>query len=483
MTSRVPSSSPRSPRRRRAGAIGLTAAASLIAITALGGAVATSSSALVSDPQGFLLLTTNGSPQLNLDQNGDGIGDDAAAAQALTLKAGTSCELAGSLPSVTGKYVGLSGKDGSSDTAVGIQKGSIGVLEKKSGNSCAQVNSATEEITLTAGTEFNVPFSSALLDVELKQGAQILATAIGTNTAGATETRYYELRSGASIAKPARTGLDPTQVVIWECNNPADSGPDAGALDNCRWPISSPSWQDEDRDGNNDSGFGDGFSFTTLTLKALKGQFSLEGGADGLVAGSPSEDSGLPRLATFFEFNDNLIECGRTIVKNGTNGAPDVEITRHNNLNPEVDGICPPIPFALRVTFKNGVQGLQFLKDLTTQTSANFTLKVTWTESSVEEDMSLGRTTIDYETDGNPLAEKNIPLSWCPDPIYNGDALTGITDALTNALAKDQDDVLDGKQFTCIGVRDARVVSPETGADVIELEEQIYLLGDAYARR
>ena len=74
----------------------------------------------------------------------------------------------------------------------GYQTGSLGVQEKKSGNgaSCAQVNFSTREsLTLSLGALAKSRLgstalaSSAYLDVDLKQGASITATAFkGTDT-------------------------------------------------------------------------------------------------------------------------------------------------------------------------------------------------------------------------------------------------------------------------------------------------------------
>ena len=138
------------------------------------------------------------------------------------------------------------------------QSGSIGVKEKKSGTSCYQVNApTTEQLRLRLGPQVTdllsstAVASSAFLDLELKQSARILAT---LSLAGVTQASY-ELQSGTTIGLPPLTGTTP-----FTCNNPADSGPDSGINDNCRWPISTPSWT---------PGGDDGVFFDTLTLKAV----------------------------------------------------------------------------------------------------------------------------------------------------------------------------------------------------------------------
>ena len=114
--------------------------------------------------------------------------------------------------------------------------GSIGVKEKKSGTSCYQVNEATTETlelslggasASTLGAAAVV--SAAYLDLELKQSAQILATA---SRAACRTVGRFELRSGTS----ARS-IDPAvpAASVAKCVNGADSGPDSGVNDNCRW--------------------------------------------------------------------------------------------------------------------------------------------------------------------------------------------------------------------------------------------------------
>ena len=142
--------------------------------------------------------------------------------------------------------------------------------EKKSGTSCYQVAAPSESLELGLGQGLRTAIgadavaTSAYLDVELKGSARVLATAL----LGGVVVGTYEVQSGSSIGKP--TVADHTPFA---CTSSSDSGPDSGVNDNCRWPVSAPSW----------TGADDGVFFDTLTLKALVGSFSLEGGADGAV--------------------------------------------------------------------------------------------------------------------------------------------------------------------------------------------------------
>ena len=84
---------------------------------------------------------------------------------------------------------------------------------------------------------------------------------------------------GSTCAAAARsrapTPVSPAPTAFQECNNPADSGPDSGVNNNCRWNISAP---ELGRPAD------DGVVFDRLELKAHKGSFSLMGGADGSYA-------------------------------------------------------------------------------------------------------------------------------------------------------------------------------------------------------
>ena len=83
--------------------------------------------------------------------------------------------------------------------------------------------------------------SSAFLDLELKQSARILATPRWP----APPRPPTSCRAAPPSGLPPLTGTTP-----FTCNNPADSGPDSGVNDNCRWPISAPSWTAGGDDGD-----------------------------------------------------------------------------------------------------------------------------------------------------------------------------------------------------------------------------------------
>jgi hypothetical protein len=347
-----------------------------------------------------------------------------------------------------------------SPTLAAYASGSLGVKEKKSGTSCSQVSLPSESLELGLGQGLRTALgqdavaTSAYLDVELKGSARVLATA----TLNGTVVGTYEVQSGTSIGKPQVA--DHTPFV---CTSSSDSGPDSGVNDNCRWPISSPSWRGAD----------DGVNFDTLTLKTLVGYFSLEGGADGSVA--PPAQVGIPS-ASVLEIAADTIGCGgQTNVLPASLDAPQVTVYRLDNVG---GASCAPTPYQLN----NGSFFAQFLKPLTSQTSAQFVWDVTWrlpydALATPQKDL-----TIDYET--GPL--DNHVLGWCPDsssrataPFYGG------YDANQVAGLPDQDES-DGKQFACVISRTATAVNggaPGTADDYVQARDLIYVLGDATMRR
>jgi hypothetical protein len=186
----------------------------------------------------------------------------------------------------------------------GLRDGSIGVREKGKANgvSCGQVDSAYgESLTLELGstvTGEGLAAVAASLDVDLKQNAAVLATAT-----------YGDLSSQFALLSGSADSSDvPAGAVVTPCNaDSADSGTDNGVNDNCRWPIG-----DASTTGSNQAIY-----FDSLTLTALSGSFSLEGGADGAVgvgempdyiAGSTSVDDGYGSVIELAQ----VLDCGQT---------------------------------------------------------------------------------------------------------------------------------------------------------------------------
>ncbi len=269
---------------------------------------------------------------------------------------------------------------------VGISNGSIGVRERQTsaGTSCSAVDAAqSEKLILKLGTGVGKLVAiSASLDVDLKQSSRILATAT-LSTSPSSPPAYFELQSGANIG--ATPLLAPT-ATVFTCNNPADSGPDSGTNNNCRWEISAPSWTRVSADVTTPPIAEDGVQFDTLTLEAKVGSFSLMGGADG-----PVDDPAFPlpsylgadadpltpdvsvKGASIFELAEGSIGCGETATLSGNIAS---SWKRLGNLSQEA---CKPFPYSSRTGTDAQGAFAEFTKPLDFQTKA----QALWTTTFV----------------------------------------------------------------------------------------------------
>jgi hypothetical protein len=449
-------------------------------------------------PASWLVLNTGSVDQVVLDRGMDGTSD-----RTQGLSADRQCLLSSDESLLA--FTGSSPATGTKDVA-SFASDSIGVAEKKSGTSCYQVGLPGEVLTMALnranlrGSLGPLTATWALLDVELKQGAQILATMRVGGPSGLV-TGYAELRSGASITSPKPTGLPAgTPISVASCNNPADSGPDAGPSDNCLWAISTPPWQGDDDEQN----------FDTLTLEVLNGAFSVEGGGDGTVTSFSANEgvdqppapptTGYPQGASYWQLADlpdGMIACVDdpntaaddtvTIVRQLEGDKPRVQVRR---LGANADGeACLAVPY----TLANGPFEATYYKPLDRQTAAQFIVDLTW-RVLVEDDSTgtvtvdgepvdyaipaaadLPATTIDFEIPGGP---GDVPLGWCRDPLFDGDLLDGVA---APESVSDMEPNLVGTQHACLGSREARSIQVG-GVDYYEVHDQVYMQGDAAYR-
>jgi hypothetical protein len=146
---------------------------------------------------------------------------------------------------------------------LGIGPDSLGVYDGPKGVACYRISSGPKEwIQFDIGPALKEmgarSFYRLELDIEVKQNARFeLQILRGGEPYGAP----WVLESGSSISADASYTPGASH---WACMARSDSGPDAGAGDNCRWVI---------------NGLGDGF-----ILRATVGEGSLEGGGDFGVA-------------------------------------------------------------------------------------------------------------------------------------------------------------------------------------------------------
>ena len=324
--------------------------------------------------------------------------------------------------------------------------------EKKTGTSCYRVDAPSEAIDLKVGAA--VPSglaSSAYLDLEMKQSARILATA---KVKGVTQATF-ERQSGASVGQPAMASTTPAT-----CTGSADSGPDSGINDNCRWAISAPSWTGPD----------DGIFFDELVLSAVSGSFSLEGGGDGSVL--PQAQLSTPD-ASIIEVVDGTLACGATTTTIAADaGKPRVNVYRLGNAD---GGNCTPVPY----TLATAPGFAQFIKPLNQQTSAQFIWDLVWPSAITPDTTVLKDLTIDYEI---PSPGSTVALGWCPDPTFDANGrFAGYTAAQIAALPDQEgDDLPNLKQFACVISRSAQPVDGDP--DTVVSHDLVYVFGDAGMR-
>lgn len=359
----------------------------------------------------------------------------AAATAVQPLTAGATCQ-----PLATdGSLLGIAGTPG----GAALKYGSIGVIGAASPTkTCTQVNGPTESLDLTINLGGPVA-SAAFLDMEVKGSSRIVATAKLAGNPVAT----YELQTGSSIGAA-------TSAIPSSCRTNDDYGNDDHEDGNCRWAISTPTWLGPD----------DGVYFDSLSLVALKGAFSLEGGADSGAA-KVTLPAPLPPKSSFFELAADLIECGAT--SDAVGGGADAPVT-FTRLGTNVDGSpCAPVAFSLT---SQGNQ-LHFTKPLNVQTGAQYVFDVTWTltASSI---FNLTPTKVNWESVGSLDIELDgCPLPWSFDPSDPSKFLGSVTPPVA---ADDQDPVASGIQYACVGPATYTTAS----GGVWTAHEKIYLTGD-----
>jgi hypothetical protein len=303
------------------------------------------------------------------------------------------------------------------------------------GVSCAQVNaSAAETLVLTLPGK---AADAAVLDVEVQKDAVIIATlSLGTNPK-VTRT----LRSGqAAINAPEGDFL---------CvPGSTSSAPNSGTSDNCRWVI-------ED------------VLFDRIELRAVQGEFSLEGGSDGAVpvnpiSTNPQEPTGAawPTTTSYFAIA-NGINCTTPVTITGTGMEPNVTITRVTDL----DGTCVTIPYNL-----SGGNGEFTFNKPVGAAYAQFYIDVDWKAVPGGE---LKKTSIDYLY-GSP----EVPLNWCPQVVFSANG--GPLNTTQAAGLPDQETAANSpaKEFAC--VLNSASSGPASG--YITIKQRIYLLGDPRMR-
>ena len=437
----VPSSSPRSHRGRRAGLTAVLAGA-LVAGSAV---VATSVAAPASADNlysNLITLQTGAKNEWKLYPTDTKV---APSTQGISATSSGNC----TIKTPTGTIADLGGSK-----KAGLRSGSIGIADKTSGESCAQVSASPSE-TLTIDLK-GKDIDLAVLDVELQKDAVILAAAFN----GPTDTTpvYFELQSGSNITANGSTKSGKTATVA-KCQVDTSSGPNSNVNDNCRWVI-------EDT------------VFDRISLTAVAGQFSLEGGADGTVTRRTGpEPSGTPANLSYVRIAETL-DCNESTFTLPISGiAPQVSVDRLGNADPTQT--CEGFTYELTNTSAQ----VNFIKPFDTQTSVQFVMNLVWPITGVVADLPPVKFSF-HNSDGL-LSGTTYTLDWCRNTQYDANGkVTGLNpNPLFNASIADMETGpgYPGKQYACVVPRTQLLV--DAGNNPTGWTQQIYILGDAYARR
>ena len=229
----------------------------------------------------------------------------------------------------------------------GFTSGTIGDKTQGPGTSCGLVE-AGGSLSLALGSQVSsLQMRSFALDIETRKNLKLVLTATLARRAD------LDLRAPYRLQHRRRTGFDHAGCVILNCNAASSSEPNAGDRDNCR--------------------FSGNVLADKLVLNTVVGEMGLSGGAaGGTTRPSEIELTDVALLDCESQPNNGDFDLtGRWQRDTGGRAGPQGE--------PQSDTIrCELIPAALRTSVGSGTPQVQFLKDLTGQTSAAFTLDVTW---------------------------------------------------------------------------------------------------------
>jgi hypothetical protein len=323
-------------------------------------------------------------------------------------------------------------KPGFADDAIGVFSGG------SRGTPCSRVSVGEQPLKLTlAGQLAGTVALRADLDIEVKANAQIEATL----KRGTTVVGTWTLRSGSFAQGNTAVGSNP-----FDCGARSDSGPDAGAADNCLWAVGSPATP-----------------FDSIELRAVTGEFSLEGGAD-----AASLDDSLFHLAQLAP--TGTVNCpgdpGTTdlVPQTGTN----FSLTGSRAEDADRTTGCTPIDY--RLAFDGDTA--EFVKLGAPVPNATFLFHITFSPEPGASDDPFAYPRTRYTFDVAPTTV--FELKGCKGtPQFDGSGnFIGISDILTAGL--DQVPAAPGVQYSCAFEESVRIV----GANQIQVVQGIYLIGD-----
>ena len=252
---------------------------------------------------------------------------------------------------------------------VGLKSDAIGVrIGGSQGVPCSQVNGVAEQLTVALGPELD---GSAIDYAEIDLGAKFDVT---------IEFDLY--LDGVPVGSPA-------PVV---CAG-SDCGPDSKDRDNVRKII-------------------DGFVFDAITMRVSpttpSAAFSLEGGADGTVAGPVGASLGTAdTLFRVVRTYDGQLNCGDTISLGDGMTVPKASFTRYNN----TDGSpCLLKPYDFEVIFDAGQEEVRFDPD--GPQPAAYSGQLTFLPEVGTAPFTIDG--LEYDADGDGVYAL---MQWCTEPL------------------------------------------------------------------
>jgi hypothetical protein len=344
--------------------------------------------------------------------------------------------------------VALGGPDTLASLTAGTQRpgkfdDALGVFSGGSrGTPCSRVDVGEQPLKLgLAGLLSGKVALRADLDIEVKADAAIRAD-LFRNGAPAGQ---FVLRSGSSIV--AGQGSTTPGSAIFNCGARSDSGPDAGAADNCRWVF----------DGQ----------FDAVAFTALTGSFSLEGGADDpslddsllfLAETAPTGTVTCPSDASGSLTSQLVAQTGTGFSLTGARGEDAVD-----------PGVCTPIDYTLNFDGDTAA----FVKLGGSVPNATFLFHITFNPEPApagSDPFAYAPTRFSFDQAPTQLFD----LKGCRGtPVLSGGTFVGISDVLTNT-SLDLLPTVPGVQYACAFEETAKVVGPGQ----IQVTQGIYLIGD-----
>jgi hypothetical protein len=394
-------------------------------------------------PAGTLSFITGATDQLVYDKGTASTADDAV--QPVGRSSPTSCNLA----PTSGDLLTWSASGG----VPGLLFDSVGVTSPQASVlSCNRVNSKpAEALTLslnrTPGGIYDTPFGQAYanaanLDIEMK-GDGALVKAVTSKDGAVTGTFYLALKDDDWYKKSTTTQV-PAGTTI--CGSSKYDQPSSTSnRDNCYWSIS-------------------GVNFDSITLSAVRGAFSLEGGGDWGCIGTADTHR------TTFSL---VVDADGELCVGGTANSTSNSVFDQSTITrlPDAGATTDACGQAVVYTLDTDATGVTFRKPASA-VDAQFLVQIT-REYTTDLPNPVPALRINWLDDPDTGAQ-DIP--WCPESVYSPESGNGgLTDFNAAGIPEGADGSSQqpGVQYTCLYDSDPTLVD-----GVLTQVDSFYLIGD-----